>query len=520
MEERTMKALKRILACLLAVLMLVGMLSTSAFAATSFTAGDVNDDNKVNLLDVAIALRLLAGYEYNGTFEPAAMFLSGDPIADLADAVLMLRVAAGWSNVSVTPMPAGAKVSAPTAEKANYHYGSTVSILSQNLLHSSTPGARAECFRTEVATYQPDVIAMQEYRDAWEYLVAGATGSSALASMAKVKSLGNYGEVLSSGDALYNNQYNYVVNTTNTSLLGSGYQGYVQTRADITKEIYTGAAQGATALANYRAAKETNPNADPKDYAPHVDESLAIFWNTDKLTLVDQGRFIISEDGSFSANPGKDPEVTFKNDAGSIVAEENATYMYFGDARLCVWVRLKDANGTEFYVFNAHGPNVGDTTEKVAAEMIPSMEIILEQIAKVVNEEDIAVMLAGDLNVNYGASYDLPAWAVLEESFNDIAVQMYGEKPQGSRAPRNDAKTAFSGIETDANGNWRITIRPDYFFAKDNGRIFCEKYKTNLDVYSSDGTSVVAQFNPTETASLQGTYVGDHFGIYGEFNIA
>lgn len=75
-------------------------LQATLAANTDASGGDVNGDGLVNLLDVMITLRRLAGKDYNGAMEPREMFLNGDNVADMADAVLMLRRAAGWDVVT------------------------------------------------------------------------------------------------------------------------------------------------------------------------------------------------------------------------------------------------------------------------------------------------------------------------------------------------------------------------------------------------------------------------------------
>ncbi len=75
-------------------------LQATLAANTDASGGDVNGDGLVNLLDVMITLRRLAGKDYNGAMEPREMFLNGDNVADMADAVLMLRRTAGWDVVT------------------------------------------------------------------------------------------------------------------------------------------------------------------------------------------------------------------------------------------------------------------------------------------------------------------------------------------------------------------------------------------------------------------------------------
>ncbi len=82
--------------------------------------GDVNEDGATNLLDVMIFLRRLAGKDYNGTMDLRAFFLNGDNTADMADAVLMLRLAAGWDELVSMP-PEDAEI-LYNEETMSYYY--------------------------------------------------------------------------------------------------------------------------------------------------------------------------------------------------------------------------------------------------------------------------------------------------------------------------------------------------------------------------------------------------------------
>ncbi len=543
-----MNLLKRTLACLLAVLMLVGMLSTSAFAATSFTAGDVNDDGKVDLLDVMIGLRLLAGHSYKGKYVGQALFVNGDGLGDLSDVIMILRKSAGW-DVGFTPAAANAEV----WQMENYTFSivnSTIKMMSQNLLHSSDLKGRDSALKLLAAKYTPDVISFQEYRSAWTSAVAGEKNS---VTTSKVKYLDRDGNVTATA-----NNYNYVVNTTSSSVLGTGYQGYVQTRADLN-QMYTSVGAAHTAYANYQAAVAAygEENVDPLDYAPQIDERLAIYWNSSKLTLMDQGRFLITDDpdDEYRPTPGKANPIVWRDDLtkdydedgvitdndfnGDGVINDNDKYFYNNDNRLVIWVKLKIiATGMTMYVFNAHGPNVSDDSASVEAEMIPSMNIVMEKMDEIIREngddpDSMSVFLTGDLNVDYFGYkaaygyYDRPAWEVITKThgYTDISVAQEGDTPQGtfrgSDVPGN--------VKYEGENGWRISAKPDYFFSR--GTIFstCLNYKVLLETYKI--TSTTSGGNTTYTATYAGefdplaediaerSFISDHFGIYGEFVI-
>ena len=85
-------------------------LQTALEECSSDSTGDVNGDGTVNVIDVLITLRLLNGKNYSGdNLNLREMFLNGDRTADTADAVLLLRRAAGWSDL-VIPAPENVEI--------------------------------------------------------------------------------------------------------------------------------------------------------------------------------------------------------------------------------------------------------------------------------------------------------------------------------------------------------------------------------------------------------------------------
>ena len=183
-----MKVMKRVFASLIAVLIVIGMMASASLPVAAATvAGDVNGDGTVNLLDAMVALRILSGKSYTGTKNMHGLFTDGDGVATMADAVLILRSAAGWDVEMVAP-PAGLTIQNPTAACPNYYYGLDLKIFDQNIRHSSdvytfqdsgesyysyTTDARIERMRTIMKnTYLKsgvDVVGLQEYRHATWY---------------------------------------------------------------------------------------------------------------------------------------------------------------------------------------------------------------------------------------------------------------------------------------------------------------------------------------------------------------
>ncbi|HHX48783.1 MAG TPA: endonuclease/exonuclease/phosphatase family protein [Clostridiales bacterium] len=95
-------------------------------------------------------------------------------------------------------------------------------------------------------------------------------------------------------------------------------------------------------------------------------EACGIFWKESRFTLLDKGVFWLSET----------PE---KESIGWDAALE----------RICSWVKLKDINEKELYVFNAHLDHLGEKAR------IESLKLIQQKIDKV---GDTNVILLGDLN--------------------------------------------------------------------------------------------------------------------------
>ncbi len=526
--------MKKVIASVLAILLVLGMVAGAVLPASAATvAGDVNTDGKINLLDVMITLRLLAGQEYGGLHSASAMFVNGDGVADLSDAVTLLRKSAGW-DVALTPFPEKGELGI-TQGGVYYVQNSTVKLISQNL---RTAGdletiTRDECLAALTKKYAPDIIAMQEYRADWTTVIPGEnfTVSCYVDRDGKVT------------DA--ENAYNYVISTDETSVLGEGYQGYVQTRFDYENLLPYGTTNRKLAYQNYLAALEADGTADPLDYAPQPDERLAIFWNADVLEPVTDeegnpvlGRFFLSDQGdyrpdSYAENGGIGYTGTDVNGDGVITPDEDADIgFYNNENRLCNWVRLRvKATGEELYVFNAHGPN-GEEPER----HILAMEILRDQMAAIA-EEGVAVILTGDLNINYAAADTAAARAVLNKDHRDAAVEMGMAHLGTMRGTLRSDGTTFKGILLGENGAWEMPTRIDYFYVKNNRNALCLNYKVLLDTFTYDvatGKATYAgEFDPWEAACQNedysitneqiGTvrsYVSDHFGIYGEFVIA
>lgn len=424
-----MKMIKKTFASILAILLVIGMMAGSVLPASAATvAGDVNEDGKVNLLDVAITLRLMAGYEYKGKANIRAMFVTGDSKANTADAVLMLRNAAGWTDAVLTAISdkiTDNLIKEPNAACASYYYGPEINVFNQNIRHSSdtyyfdngtpddtsddtvpyysyTKTARIERFHTIMENYAPDVVGLQEYRsDDWYKAWEGTTGHT------------NRTAISTTGGAVA-----YTVETSEDSILGSGYSGYIQSRADPGKMSNKTAAE---AYEEHKAAYEADPTSvNPLDYAYQPDERLALFWRASKFDLVANDVFWINNAGEngesvpFAPAPGRGVELASKdfNENGTI--EENEYYWQNNENRLCLWVKLKDKDtDITFYYATVHLNANGDA-EQGAQVVMDEMDLVMEKYG------EAPIVISGDFNLPDTCT----AYNNLCKKYNDVAAEM------------------------------------------------------------------------------------------------
>jgi len=186
-------------------------------------------------------------------------------------------------------------------------------------------------------------------------------------------------------------------------------------------------------------------------------EFSAIFYNTDKLELLEENTFWLSET----------PELPSKGWDAAI-------------KRVCTYGLFKDKNSSQnFWVFNTHFDHLGEEARKESVFLI--MERILE-----LNKQDLPVILTGDLNLEP----DHPSILLLSSAMQDSHL-LAGDKAFGPQGTFNGFK--FSEP---------ITRRIDYIFISKTGFKLL-KYAILSDSkdlrYPSDHFPVIAKLSFTET---------------------
>ncbi len=370
------------------VVCMMGMTQFSSHAAT-VTPGDVNKDGKVNVLDAAISLRLYSGASYGGTVQKESLFVSGDNVADMSDAVLLLRKAAGW-DVELSGIPSGVTVE-ENEDNHVFYYGAYVKFMSQNIRHSNdadpnSRAARIQRFQKIIPLYSPDVIGVQEYRHSTWFAAWEGT------------------------------------NASTTILDPSVYSKYVVTRADPARDTET----EAKALAYARGGTGVPEEA----YQP--DERLAIFWKTSRFTCLDQGHYWLSATPDVNSAP-HDTTLTDSDIATGTYNDTTVSYYVDNRNRLCIWVKLKDnLTGDIFYYFDTH-LNASTTIES----RTKSSQLVVDRLKSIAG--DYPAVISGDFNL-YPTT---EAYVPLGENLTDVAVLMGDEG--GTFSAYNDYKNGQPG---------------------------------------------------------------------------
>ncbi|MEO1262242.1 MAG: endonuclease/exonuclease/phosphatase family protein [Bacteroidota bacterium] len=117
-------------------------------------------------------------------------------------------------------------------------------------------------------------------------------------------------------------------------------------------------------------------------------EYAAVFFNKNKLKLLDSGTFWLSEQPDEIASVGWDASME----------------------RICSWVKLEEIKSEKtFFVFNAHFDHIGKEARKNSAILI------VDQINKITENEPVVLM--GDLNFTPD---EVPFSIILESGFKDV----------------------------------------------------------------------------------------------------
>jgi endonuclease/exonuclease/phosphatase family metal-dependent hydrolase len=186
-------------------------------------------------------------------------------------------------------------------------------------------------------------------------------------------------------------------------------------------------------------------------------EFSAIFYNTEKLELLEENTFWLSET----------PEIPSKGWDAAI-------------KRVCTYGLFKTKSGGQnFRVFNTHFDHIGEEARK------ESVFLIIERIEEL-NKQDYPVVLTGDLNLEPDHPSILLLSSAMQDSHLLAGVKAFG--PEGT----------FNGF----NFSEPITRRIDYIFLSKTGFQLL-KYAILSDSkdlrYPSDHFPVFAKLSITET---------------------
>ncbi len=164
-------------------------------------------------------------------------------------------------------------------------------------------------------------------------------------------------------------------------------------------------------------------------------EFSAIFYNTEKLELLENQTFWLSETPK---TPSKGWDAAIK--------------------RVCTYGKFRArTGGSLFWVFNTHFDHIGEEARKQSA-------ILIRKMIKQLNPEGIPVILMGDLNLEP----DHPAIVALASEMDDARI-LAGEKAFGPEG-------TFNGFEFTTP----VTRRIDYIFLSP-GNFKLEKYAVLSD---------------------------------------
>lgn len=175
-----------------------------------------------------------------------------------------------------------------------------------------------------------------------------------------------------------------------------------------------------------------------RDDGKEAGEYSAIFYNTSKFELLDQGDFWLSTQ---TDRPNKGWDAVLP--------------------RICSWAKLQlKENGKTLYFFNVHFDHVGTTARKESAKLI------LSKVKELAGNH--TAILTGDFNVDQHSD----SYQVLEQS--GIMADAYGKA---------NVKYAINGTFNNFNPNSKTDNRIDHIFLTTDFKVF--KYGILTDSYRS-----------------------------------
>ncbi len=465
--------MKRVLTLILILALAVGMISGGVLpaAAASNVAGDVNGDGKANSLDILVAVRVLAEQDYTGTVNTRGLFVNGDAVADTADLALLLRNASPNYQVTFTAPGATETVSYEKVSKSYYITERSVRLLSQNIQHGNG-GARvidgvevdSRVYRKErmkilMGLYDPDVIALQEYRnDEW------------FAAFEQ--------NIFPSSD----------------------YGSYIVSRADSKRDT----------VGEAKALTRANGGVLRPEDAYQPDERLAIFWKKDRIEVCTRADGTEIKGKYWNSETPNVNSPSFGTSLEDCYASDNGEYMIDPTLRITIWIKLRDKQtGKEFYFFNVHGPNAGDTVEAANECLVPTVQLLNSMITSARKYYGEAPAIAGgDFNMNYYLYCDKVAFDEIDKNFVEIGEYM------------GDVQGTFPkwGNNVDAYG--KVTARLD-FFLDYKGMTLPVHYQVLEETFDLKGNILTGfggynadyKNNTIEDDKYNGYWASDHLGI-------
>ncbi len=471
--------MKRVLTVVLALMLVLCMMGGAVLpvAAASNVAGDVNGDGRTNSLDALVAVRVLSAQSYTGTLNARGLFVNGDAVADTADLVILLRHNSANYQVTLTAPAANETVGYEPLYQNYYLSNRALRILTQNIQHGDGSARvidgvavdsrvyRKERMKTLMGLYNPDVIGLQEYRnDEW----FAAFEQNIFPS--------------------------------------SSYGSYIVSRADPARDT----------VGEAKALTRANGGVLRPEDAYQPDERLAIFWKKDRIEVCTRANGTEIKGMYWNSETPNVNSPTFGTSLDDVYASDNGLYMIDPTLRITMWIKLRDKlTGKEFYYFNIHGPNAGDTVESTAESLVPTVQLLNNMVASARKYYGEApVIVGGDFNMNYYKVCDKAAFDEMDKNFVELGEYMgnlQGTFPKW-------------GNNIDTKGN--VTARLD-FFLDYQGQTLPVNYQVLEETFDLEG-NILEGFggynanyknNDIEDDKYNGYWASDHLGVFLDFII-
>ena len=208
-----------------------------------------------------------------------------------------------------------------------------------------------------------------------------------------------------------------------------------------------------------------------KDY--NTDSSNAIFYKTDKFSVLDRGTFWLSN---------------------------NPSSMGSDDGHNCAWIKFRwNENGYVFYFFNTHF--TAHYTDEAYAARKAEARILYDQIAAI-NTEDLPVIITGDFNATASEVYS-------EEKGDTRWSNYYWARNQDGKTSKTSYPTSYNNFTTTCSGF--PTIYSSGTCTGGNSNLDSIIYK---NFYNNSKHGLKAGSFGTDFQAYAGiTYISDHWPI-------